>query len=365
MTIHFIYVKGNGIGTPYAITNELANRLSKKYNVIVYDWSEATTIYPVPGDILIGHPHPLSNTVYRRSFFNPGWSKRILLCPFAHKMPEYIAFLDPLVCQSDKYIAICGPYWIRTIEDSLFSHWREKIERIDLAVRRDHFPYIKTIFNPAGNRKFVSIGRQGLNKGSDYLAKLAEALPNLSFSWIGGDQSNSPNIKALGALDFSKKESLQTLAKFDFVIQCGRSDANPTTLLEGASVGLVPLCTPQSGYDDSPWIINFPLDDIDGAAKILNELNNLEEKELAILQTKAQFALDQHYTWDRFAEQLINTIEENKVRQEIKLNHQSISAKSKLLELSNKFEYSLKQQARIEKLRSLPKKIVKKLLCWR
>jgi glycosyltransferase involved in cell wall biosynthesis len=358
MTIHFVYVQGNGVGTPFAITNELAKRLEVKYRVIVYDWAEKTTIYPVPGDILLGHAHPLKNTVLRRSFNQNGWHKKVLLCPFAHAMPEYIAFLDELVCYADKYLAICGPYWTKTIEDSLFAHWKNKIERIDLAINRSHFPFIKKNFNPPGQRKFVTIGRLGKNKGSDYYASIADEARHLSFSWIGGNIfSENSHVTAVGALDFKNNSAVQKLAEFDFVIQCGRSDANPTTLLEGASVGLIPICTPQSGYDDTPWIKNIPLNNINETINILNDLNNTPESLLQSLQLKAQVDLDSHYNWERFTSQVLFTLEEPPLEHQDKGYQGTSQIQKKLSDLASDYEQSLNQELNT----SIFKKIVSKI----
>ena len=344
MTIHFIYVKGDSIGTPFAITNELSARLSQKYPIIVYDWQEKTTIYPAPGDILLGHPHPIANTIYRRSFRQQGWSKRILLCPFAHAIPEYIAFLDETVCEANCYLAICGEYWTDTIKDSIVSHWLNSIRRIDLAVRSDHFPFMKTSFNPPGQRLFVTVGRLGENKGSDYLACLARSAPDLSFSWIGGDKFTSSEVQGLGAFDFRERRALDILAKHDFIIQCGRSDANPTTLLEGASLGLIPVCTPQSGYYNTPWIINIPLDNIDKAIEILRGLNSAPECHLIDLQFKARADLENHFNWDRFAEQVIATIECPNAKGKIVPTQDTLDNRVKLKLLAQKFEAKLLEQ---------------------
>lgn len=311
MIVHFVYVKGDHISTPYAITNELASRLAKKYDLKVYDWNEKTTIKPGKGDILIGHPHPERNTIYRNSFRNKGWSKRILMNPFAHAMPEYIAFFDDLVTESEGYLAICGKYWIDTIAESIVSHWQPWIEHLDLAVNKINFPFIKNKFNEPGRRSFLYIGHTLPFKGGDYLSSLADANPEIQIGWIGSGEMPSSRITAHGKRNFSDPSSLELISSYDFLIHCGRSDANPTTILEAAAWGLVPVCTPQSGYYEEDWFINIPLDDIDKSSAILNNLNYIPESNLLDYQEKARIALNNHYNWERFSQQVIDCIESN------------------------------------------------------
>ena len=308
MTVHFIYVKGDLISTPFAITNEVSRRLREHYDVVVYDWLDRSTITPQEGDILLGHPHPSPGTIFRNSFAKDGWSKRILLCPFAHALPKYVAWLDQLVCECDRYLAICGRYWSDTVEQSICSHWAPRIEQVDLAVNREHFPFVKHRFSPAGKRRFLNIGSIADCKGTDVLEALAAKNPECEFGWIGGGRLSGSVIRTLGPQDFSTPEARELVAAYDFLIHCGRSDANPTTILEAAAWGLIPVCTPQSGYYGEPWIRNIPLNDLEKATEIIRELNAAPEDELVKLQAEGQSALSEHYYWDRFTEQVLRAL---------------------------------------------------------
>lgn len=308
MTIHLVYVKGNSISTPYSITNELARRLSRQAEVRVYDWTETATILPQPGDILIGHPHPHQSAIFVNSFWQQGWQKRIILMPFHHAMLKYIAWLDPLVEAADAFLAITGKYWIDTMLDTLVSHWQPKIIHLDLAVNRQNFPVIKHQFNPPGKRQFLYIGHTLDYKGFDYLEQLAIRNPELAIGWVGSGRRCTNRITTHGILDFTQASSLDLVSQYDFLLTCGRSDANPTTILEAAAWGLIPVCTPQSGYYHEDWLINIPLDQPQAASKILNELNHLSNEQLLRYQAAAQVTLPHHYQWDRFAQQVIDCL---------------------------------------------------------
>jgi glycosyltransferase involved in cell wall biosynthesis len=311
-TVHLVYVKGNGRHTPVAITNELARRLQAHYRVEVHDWASAEIIRPSAGDVLIGHPHPLAETVFRRSFSMPGWGKRLVMLPFRHgPWLSEIGWWDPLICRADWFLAICAPYWTDTMSRSWTSHWSYKTVQVDLAVDQDHFPFIKHQFNPPGRRKFLFIGSAFKHKGFEYLLEIVHANPQFDFGWIGwGDHTiECPGMARYGKRDFSVPENLELVKSYDFMLTCGRSDANPTSILEAASWGLVPVCTPQSGYYNQNWIVNIPLDDVDGASTILRNLNAIPEGELREFQVRGRKALSKHYTWDRFAAQVRDCIE--------------------------------------------------------
>jgi glycogen synthase len=115
----------------------------------------------------------------------------------------------------------------------------------------------------------------------------------------------------MGQVDFGSKAGRDLIAGFDFMLTVGRADANPTTILEAMAWGLVPICTPTSGYRGIPSIPNVPLDDAAGAAAIVRGLLDTHESELVAMQAENWQMLDEHYTWDRFAAQVIAAIESN------------------------------------------------------
>ncbi len=312
MTIHFVYAKGVRPGAPQSITRELASRLAGAGmgEVRVYDYTEIRTIVPATGggDVLIGHPHADPRTVFQASLRQGGWAKRIVMCPYSHGMPEGYAWMEPVVEAADIFLAITGKYWHETMRESSFSHWFYKTRRLDLAVDGAAFPRVKHAWNPPGKRRFLYIGYPGRAKGTDYLCALAEANPDVHFAWIGWGLIGSGRVETIGPCEFSLPESLRVVAEHDFVINCGRSDANPATILEGLAWGLVPVCTRESGYWDEPWLVNIPLDDVAGASGVLRRLNVTGERELEGYAAAGRRALLTEFTWERFAETVIAAI---------------------------------------------------------
>jgi len=198
------------------------------------------------------------------------------------------------------------------MSQSLFKDWIPKTRQIDSAVNRADFPPLKTSFGLPGQRRFVYIGSAGFHKNIGYLFEIAAANPNLGISWIGGTgQERSPGLRSYGNVALHEDSGRQLVAEYDFLLTVGNSDSNPTTIVEAMSWGLIPICTPQSGYHQVPGIINVPLKDVAEASRILRWANTLEEERLLEMQSINFNALHDWYNYDRWADQVIEAIESN------------------------------------------------------
>jgi len=322
-TVHFVYAHGPDKSCPNAISNELTSRLEEaNYRVSQYPWDQIGKIYPNQGDILLGHPHGLPFTYFRANVNHRAWSRRIILYPYAHGHLDYSAFIDLMVQHCDLFLAITGPYWFRRVPESRLGHWLPKMKHLDLAVNRAHFPFIKHAFNPPGSRRFVYIGSAGSHKNTGYLEQLAHHCPQMDFGWIGKGRDGPRGLRNHGYVDFQSEKGQTIVGDYDFLLTVGNSDPNPTTILESMAWGLVPVCTPQSGYEEPGGVINVPLNDVSTAAGVLRRLQQLPETELRALQIQNLHRLSSHYNWDRFASQVIQAIESD---ESPNLTHQSAS----------------------------------------
>ncbi len=308
-TVHLVYPHGSKISCPDAIGRNVHQRLEQHYNVVVYDWDGTTTIVPGPNDVLVGHPHPAPWTCFRRSMKHPGWKRVIALSPYHHGDDVQVAFLNNVLPYCDLYLSITGRYWFNSIQQSTFAHWRPKMVHVDLAVDRADFPPIKSTFNKPGSRRFVYIGHTGWMKNTPYLSEIAKRLTGNEFAWIGTGPEPIVGLTALGFQDFANHSAKQLLSNYDFLVTVGKADANPTTVLEAMAWGLVPICTPQSGYTDYPGIVNVPLDNASDAAAILQHLQYVSETTLTTMQATNWELLENHFNWDRFTQQVIAAIE--------------------------------------------------------
>jgi glycosyltransferase involved in cell wall biosynthesis len=307
--VHLVYPHRRRISNPHSRGWKMGEHLrALGYDVVHYNIGEAGVIEPGTDDVLLGHPHPAPWTIFRRSVKRPGWKRRLMLLPYNHGDNVQVAFADPVIRHCDLYLAITGPTWFESVSESLFSHWRPKMVHVDGTVDREDFPVVKTSFNAPGERRFVYIGHAKWFKNTGYLSEIAKSMPGVDFGWMGADGAID-GLRAHGRLDFGTDEARELVSGYDFMITVGSSDANPRTILEAMAWGLVPVCTRESGYAGYPGIVNVPLADVDGAARVLRELQALPESRLREMQAANWEALDAHFTFDRFMRQIVEAIE--------------------------------------------------------
>jgi hypothetical protein len=184
------------------------------YRVVYYQWDDFRKIKPRDGDVLVGHPHYAPLTVYRRSVRSDGWRRRIAMFPFSHGETGYSAFADDAVRHSDLVLAIAGRYWLQTAPQSVYAHWCPKLIHQDLAIDRNDFPIVKHRFNPPGRRRVVYIGHTSSYKNPRFLSRIALAMPDVEFSWVGGSYNGMTldGFKHLGGFDFSRPEGREVIA---------------------------------------------------------------------------------------------------------------------------------------------------------
>lgn len=309
MKVHLVYPASDAIKTPFAIGRELAQRIEQRYPVQIHDHRARYAITPQPGDVLLGHPTWEPDTVFNASVVKPGWKRKLCLHPFAPGDLHQVAHLDTILPYCDQFLAITGPFWYNELPATHCRHFAPKTVHIDLAVNRQHFPPVKSSFNPPGKRTFLYIGNHPWYKNMPYLDKLAKLLPEFNFSWIGSEKKRYQHLKQLGKRDFDNPVARELAASFDFLITVGRADANPTTILEVMAWGLIPVCTPQSGYEDIEGIINIPLDKPEEACVILKSLQNVDDATLRNWQSHNWENLDRQYNWDRFSAQILEAID--------------------------------------------------------
>lgn len=312
-TVHFVYPHRPRISAPSAIGRKVGERLRLRgYDVVHYDIDEARVIRPGADDVLLGHPHEAPWSVFRRSAARNGWRRKLLLMPYVHVDDYHVSLADPVIRNCDLFLAITGSTWFRSVPSSVAAHWLPKMVHVDLAVDRTDFPRVKTDFNGPGERRFLYIGHTGWYKNTAYLTELARRLPGYEFAWIGSGEPAIAGLRAYGRRDFTTEDARALVAEHDFLLTVGVGDANPTTVLEAMAWGLIPVCTPESGYADGAGIVNVPAADAATAAAVLRELQTRSHDELLALQAANDHDLDHHFTWERFTDQIVAAIESTK-----------------------------------------------------
>lgn len=303
--LHLVYPHGPSIATPDTIGRHLAEGLSGAYDVVCHNWDSLARLRPEQGDVLLGHPHPLPGTVVRRSWRDPRWGRRCIIFPFSGD-PLQVATADPLVRSSDVFFAITGRGWFDAMPFTPFAHWASRAVHLDLAVDRADFPRCKGAFAPPGRRRVLYIGGTAPAKNPRYLEEIAALLPEVDFGWIGTGRPLA-GITAHGWLDTSAATTRELVAGYDLLLTVGSADANPTTVLEAMSWGLVPVCTPTSGWVGEPGVVNVPLGDARAAVAILRRL--LDAPDLDRFRASNDARLDDHFTWSRFSDEVLAGLE--------------------------------------------------------
>jgi hypothetical protein len=217
--IHLVYPHGPRISAPDSIGRELGKRLSLHYETTYYNWDDRSVIDPSDDDILLGHAHPSPRTIFRRSVHRGNWRRILMLSPYHHGDSHQVAFLDRVISSVDLYLAITGNYWFQTIQTSIFSHWLPKMRHMNMAVNRDHFPVVKTRFNPPGNRRFLYIGSSHPAKNLGYLQDIIKQMPNVEFGWIGNRATDRlEGVTHLGFQDFQAPSARDLISGYDFML---------------------------------------------------------------------------------------------------------------------------------------------------
>lgn len=298
--VHLVYPHGSSISAPDSIGRHLAGELGRHWDVRLHNWSDIGRLEPDASSALVGHAHPVPGTLFRASAKAEGWGRVLMLQPFNGDLRQ-IYFVRYLVPRVDAWLALSGPYWFAHLADSRLKAWRSRLVRLDLAVDPAEYPRIKPAVSTPGRRKFLYIGGNAPMKNTRYLQQIAEGAPDLSIAWAGAGAPIS-GLQPLGHLDFQTESARRTLADYDFLLTVGTHDANPTTVLEAMSWGLIPICTAQSGYSDEPGVINVPLGDPSACISTLRHLRDCPAAPLNSLQELNWKRVSRHYTWERFGE---------------------------------------------------------------
>lgn len=315
-TLHFIY-SGNPLNDkashpPEAIANKIYRRFEHDFNIKYYDWTYSGPFEVHEDDIVLGHPHWGADTIMRRIFMESRPLAKYLIFPFHTAMPEINYPFNDLVMSCDKYFAITGEYWYNTIVDTKFANWLPKMVRLDNAIDINQFPFKRIVFHDPGERVLFYIGRDGKEKG---IKELAEVIKNSGYKlYMAGLFSNESrayfdglDVSFLGVIHL--QDSIQWIINHcDVFINMSVSDANPTTILEMAAIGMPVLATPQSGYSNSRLLNYLSLTDMKWNMRMLRDYQFADSSCLHKIANIARKEADE-YTWSRFLDPIEKELE--------------------------------------------------------
>jgi glycosyltransferase involved in cell wall biosynthesis len=302
------------VQSPSENTRNIYKALSKKMPTFLYHLTEKVHCRFTPEDIFLGHPYfPHAEGQYgvtEMAFKASTRPKKLaLITPLHcdvkiktdHINKDFLDDVNELLPSADILFGIMGEYWWNQWDQSAYAHWKTKMIRLDMAVDSSRYPRIKKSFNPSGQRGYLYIGNSSdPRKGTDFLSQMMDQFKNCPRGWVGSgpDIPNVPRIS--DGRQLTPKFMAEISKKYDFFISPSIADPNPTTILESMAWGFPVICTPQSGYYETPYRRNIYLDDVDRSVNVLRELQNASESELMKMSDKAREIVVADYNWNKF-----------------------------------------------------------------
>jgi len=294
MTVHLVYPFAPGVhAAPWSIGNALGDALREAgHDVRQYDWTDPAIITPAPGDVLLGHPHP-DGLVFSASLRQGGWKRAVAITPYGGTTEAQV-LISGLMSRLDAVALICGPTWAERIPEE----WRSRAFAVDMAIDRRYFPRVKVDFNPPGERMALYVGcavpSKGTSRISDFVQRTGAPVVHIGHGDI-------PGTYHAGYVKMTSPDAWNLVSQADLLIAPGTNDANPTVVLEAASMGLVALCTEGAGWGE------------DVCVRAADDLSTLEDwmhaptEQLEAKRALVDLELDK-YNWARFCSAILSLI---------------------------------------------------------
>lgn len=303
--------------SPYSITWNLGRFLRDKAaeRDYAFEYRNLDNCSPVEigkDDIVIGHSwYPEG---FLTNAFKQECKAKFLLQPYQHDIVgrNESWWIKELADKADHLFFVTGPYWWDTMHEGLYGDWKSKATRLDMAINPALHPHSKKTWGKPGKRRVLAIGADVYYKGLDMIADLARcggfhlgyygAAPYSRFMHV-------PQFAYYGGADFTPQVQAQITSEYDFFISLARGDANPTTLLETALWGLVPMCNKESGYWPGEPFVELRKDDLLFNLCQLELLQQMPEYKLDELSAHIQRQVTERHTWARFCETVWSEME--------------------------------------------------------
>lgn len=293
-----------------------------------------------PHDILLGHPtwYPVSNHKPPKRLLR-NWVRdnaldtkaachpnTYILIPWVPAFPvEWITnmpFIKEQLLAANKIFALCGKIWIeRTVsvpKGTLQDRVRHKLIHCNMGIASQNFPVVKQSFNPIGERQLLHISNLASYKRFDITCKSVQGLDarlnvaSRSLTCNKGLVKTSlyGNECTFNYLGFINNNDLEfnrwVVENCDFYIHTAQMDAQATTILENAARGLIPLVTPESGFD-SPHAI-YLSHDPDRNREIIRWALNLPESELLERSRLIREYIQREHNWQSIYQKIWDEI---------------------------------------------------------
>jgi len=300
-----------------------------------------------PEDILLGHPtydHPPELREGDMGVLLRDWVKNNALTPdapchpnsyiFMAWVPEFpiewqpsLVHLESQLLAVPKIFTICSQLWFdRTLalaDDSIQSRVRHKLIRSNMGVAMHNLPR-KAAYRPVGDRQLLHISTLGSYKGFDTTCASVRGLPTVlhvaskslqaDVGWVNATINGATySFNFLGAIDNGDRQFNQwVLDTCDFYIHTGTMDAQATAILENIARGLIPLVTPESGFEapDAVYLTHDP----DENRQIVAQILAAPEEELRQRSDRLYEFVQREHNWETITSKIWDGIQEDMER---------------------------------------------------
>ena len=214
--------------------------------------------------------------------------------------------LNAVTAANGEMIAITGLVWMKDFAAGPTSKLTKHFLRLDMGIEVKDYPRVKTVFNPAGKRKFLYIGHTADYKNTRIIERIAATLPHFEGGHIGF--GSIAGWKQLGSqLDLTPETMREIGEEYDIFVSVSTGDAQATTILEQICFGLAVASTPETGYTFES-LYRLDSRDLDHNVKVLSEMRIASEGELLKhCEDNLRYAAEFH-NWKDFADRVVRFI---------------------------------------------------------
>lgn len=287
-------------------------------------------------DVLIGHPtfdHPsfgppadesadwMALNDHPNSYVLMPWTSL-----WGETQTKPFPFMRRQLEQARAVIGLCGRYWHeRTMaldDGSMGALIKHKFVQVNMGCAAHNLPR-KTQYRRGGARRnFLHVSNLDYYKRIDVLfdsfwsteAQLIVASANLGQGTCRMELTNGHVLEfmSLGPFSNASAEFNQfVLEHCDFYVHTSDHDAQATAILENAARGLVPLVTPESGFE-CEYALTLSLDPAANRTVIAQAMD-MSDEEYRIRSLGVRRHVEQHHAWEAIYGQVWDTIERTRI----------------------------------------------------
>ena len=212
-------------------------------------------------------------------------------------------YTDEMFALSDVGIAMSGSFNIKGMKSTLSLIYQipvNAIKNLPYEVGRKDMEWAR--------RRFVWFGSRGLiHKGLDILIDAFRDLPDCQLDIYGAPHSEiscwtlPPNVTNHGSICVQSDEYVrEVVGQHAFVISLSCSEGMQSGIATCMMSGLIPLVTPETGYDDCPHALFFDDWHLESVRDRIRLCSEMQPCRLFELETAVQKYAEEHYTADAY-----------------------------------------------------------------